>query len=204
LPSKQFLYLIQEPYLYQGNVCGLEQFRLYYTGDVSARPAIFTNLPATFHANLSGRDCTTCSIKMGGLKVFFLSVYLDINTTVEEPNWMKTIQKTRANNANHYAAVDSNLHSTLWECQIANPRGLEMEDLIYGTGLSLINTGNKPTFETRRASPIIDLTLTSPALATHVRQWHVEDKMHLSDHNQISCVVRLWPEPLPVCKGRNL
>jgi hypothetical protein len=70
-----------------------------------------------------------------------------------------------------------------------------MEDLIYGTGLSLINTGNKPTFETRRGSLIMDLTLTSPALATHVRQWHVEDEMHLSAHHQISCVVR---------KGRNL
>jgi hypothetical protein len=44
----------------------------------------------------------------------------------------------------------------------------------------------------------------SPSLANHATQWRVHDEMHLLDHNLISCILRLAPEPLPVRKGRKL
>jgi hypothetical protein len=113
LPQSSFMIMIQEPYLYKGNVCGLDKWNLHFTRDINARTAIFTHQPVTFHANLSGRDCTTCSMIMGGTLVYFSSVYLDINSTVQEPNWVKTLHKAQADQAHQFTAVDSNIHSVL-------------------------------------------------------------------------------------------
>jgi hypothetical protein len=205
LPSQgPYLYLLQEPYLYLGNVCGLDKSRLYFTQDVSSHTSIFSNLPLTFHAHLSGSDCTTCSMELGGRKVFFSSVYLDINQVVAEPNWAKTITKAESTGSSHYARVDGNSHSTLWGCNITNPRGSNLETFIYSHNIILHNTGSKPTFETQRGSSIIDITLTSPSLANQVTRWQVHDKMHLSDHHLVSSLVSLRPEPLPVRNGCKL
>jgi ribonuclease HI/retron-type reverse transcriptase len=79
-----------------------------------------------------------------------------------------------------------------------------LEDVIYAQGLALSNQGHKPTFETRRGSSIIDLTLTSPSLTNSITNWRVCDEMHLSDHHLITCQIRLAPEALPLRKGRKL
>jgi ribonuclease HI len=204
LPAGQFICLIQEPYLWQKNVCGLDQTKLFYPRDVDARTAIFSNLPLTFHANLSGRDCSTCSVELNGQRVYFSSVYLDILKSVEEPNWLKAMSKAQSTQRHYFAAADVNAHSTLWGSPQSNPRGNELEDLIYAQGLSLINQGCKPTFETKRGSSIIDLTLTSPSLAAFVTNWKVCDEMHLSDHHLLTCQVRLTPEVMQLRKGRKL
>lgn len=205
-PSGSYLIMIQEPYLHQHNVCGLDNARLYYLRDVDTRTAIYSSedLKLTFHNNLSTRDCTTCSIDLNGELVFFSSVYLDINSTVEEPGWLRTMARAQAKQKGHFAMLDSNSHSRMWGCRDANPRGLELEDVITSHGLSVLNTGHKPTFETQRGSSIIDLTLASPALANRVTRWQVLDEMHLSDHHLISCSILLAPERLPVRRGRKL
>jgi hypothetical protein len=192
--SGNYIYLIQEPYLYQGNVCSLDKARLFYSRNLHCRTVIFSNLPLTFHASLSVRDCTTCSVPMNGKNTYFSSVYLDINRTIEEPFWTKTIQKAQTTGSHHYAGIDSNAHSPIWGSPTPNPRGLSLEDFIYAYSLLLLNTGNKPTFETRGGNSIINITLTSPPLANHTLGWQVHDEMHLSDHHLISCAVRLTPE----------
>jgi ribonuclease HI/retron-type reverse transcriptase len=205
-PSGSYLFLLQEPYLHQHNVCGLDKTRLYFLRDIDTRTAIYASpdLKLTLHSNLSSRDCTTCSLVLNGECVFFSSVYLDINTTVEEPGWMRTIARAQAKQKAHLTMVDSNAHSRMWGCQDSNPRGLELEDVIATQGLTLLNTGHKPTFETQHGSSIIDLTLASPALANRITRWQVHDEMHLSDHHLISCTIHLAPERLPVRKGRKL
>ena len=202
----QYIWLLQEPYLHRQNVCGLDKTRLYYTRDVDTRTAIYTSpgIRLTLCSNLSGRDCTTCSFELNGQKTFISSVYLDILATVEEPNWLKTLTKARSSNCPLIAGLDANAHSPLWGSPSANPRGLAVEDLLYANGLSLLNTGNKPTFETQAGSSIIDLTVVSPALASRVTRWRVHEEMHLSDHHMISCSVELAPQRLPVRKGRKL
>jgi hypothetical protein len=121
--SGNYIYLIQEPYLYQGNVCSLDKARLFYSRNLHCRTVIFSNLPLTFHASLSVRDCTTCSVPMNGKNTYFSSVYLDINRTIEEPFWTKTIQKAQTTGSHHYAGIDSNAHSPMWGSPTPNPRG---------------------------------------------------------------------------------
>ena len=146
LPSGSFLCLLQEPYLHNLNVCGLDRSRLLFTRDVSARTAIYfsANIRPTFHGNLSDRDCTTCSLELNGKRVFYSSVYLDINKSVEQPKWLATIAKARASGSSHMAGIDANAHSPLWGSPASNPRGLSLEDVIFTQSLSLLNVGNNP------------------------------------------------------------
>jgi hypothetical protein len=84
---------------------------------------------------------------MNGKNTYFSSVYLDINRTIEEPFWTKTIQKAQTTGSHHYAGVDSNALSPIWGSPTPHSRGLSLEDFIYAHSLLLLNTGNKPTFE---------------------------------------------------------
>ena len=206
LPNSSYICLLQEPYLYEDNVCGLDSSRLYYLKDVATRVAIYTSadIKLTIHNDLSSRDCVTCSIKLSGQYYFFSSVYLDILTTVEEPAWVRCIDKCRQKGWHFLASVDTNAHSVLWGSKSNNVRGHDLEDLIFQHGLSLLNEGDAPTFESGVGISCIDITVASPQFATKVRNWKVEDEMHLSDHHLISFDIRLQAAKPELCKSRNL
>ena len=203
--QSSYLCLLQEPYIYEGNVCGLEKNRLYYKKDVSTRVAIYASpgIKLTFHENLSSRDCATCSILLNGNYYYFSSVYLDILEVVEEPAWMKTIDKCKQLSRHFLAGIDSNAHSVLWGSKKTKPRGLQLEDLIFQQGLVLLNEGDKPTFESGVGTSWIDITVASPQLATKIRNWKVEEEMHLSDHHMITFEVKIQADKPELNKSRN-
>ena len=73
LPDQSsFICLLQEPYLYEGNVCGFPNNRVYYMKNVDTRVAIYVSadLKLTYHGDLSSRDCVTCSIRLEGQTYF--------------------------------------------------------------------------------------------------------------------------------------
>ena len=191
--QSSFICLLQEPYLHEGNVCGLDKNRVHYMKNVYTRAAIYASpdLKLSFHDDLSSRDCATCSIKLGNQSYFFSSVYLDIAETVEEPMWSKTVMRCQLGDKHLVAGLDSNAHSQLWGHPTNNKRGLELEDFLFRHGLCLLNEGNKPTFESGVGKSCIDLTVASPQFATCIREWKVHDEMHLSDHHLITANVRL-------------
>ena len=49
--NSSYICLLQEPYIYEGNVCGLDRSRVYFVRDVDTRVAIYTSpdLKLIFH-----------------------------------------------------------------------------------------------------------------------------------------------------------
>ena len=206
LPQSSYICLLQEPYIHDGNVCGLDKSRLHFVKDVGTRVAIYTSsdIKLTFHGDLSSRDCVTCSIVLNGQHYYFSSVYLDIHETVEEPAWIKTIEWCRQRDHHYLASVDSNAHSDLWGSKDINLRGSNLEGLIFQYGLSLLNKGDAFTFEAGVGVSTIDITVASPNFATKVRNWQVQDEMHLSDHHLITFEVKLQATRPELARSRNL
>jgi hypothetical protein len=170
------------------------------------RAAIYASpeLGLTFHDELSSRDCATVSFKVDGDKVYFSSVYLDIQLTIEEPAWILTLQKLPPGRSHILAGVDSNSHSDVWGSPSSNRRGTLMETLLFEHKLCVLNKGNSPTFETNQAATCIDITVVSPALASFVTKWTVQTEMHMSDHHLITMNLQIRPDKMPLRKGRHL
>jgi hypothetical protein len=63
-----YLYFLQEPYLWEGNPCGLTKSNLYFFPDSKCRAAIYASpeLGLMFHPLLSSQDCTTCLVEIEG------------------------------------------------------------------------------------------------------------------------------------------
>ena len=57
---------------------------------------------------------------------------------------------------------DLNAHSKLWGSATDTARRFRVEKLLFDYVLMCTNEGEVPTFVTRKASTIIDLTLVSP------------------------------------------
>jgi hypothetical protein len=79
-----------------------------------------------------------------------------------------------------------------------------MESLLFKYELRVLNEGNSPTFQTRQAATCIDITVATPALASLVTKWTVQNEMHMFDHHLITMELLLRPDKLPLRKGRNL
>jgi hypothetical protein len=58
-----------------------------------------------------------------------------------------------------------------------------MESLLFKYELRVLNEGNSPTFQTRQAATCIDITVATPALASLVTKWTVQNEMHMLDHH---------------------
>jgi hypothetical protein len=76
-----------------------------------------------------------------------------------------------------------------------------VDDLIATYGLIAHNVGRKPTFVTSRGRTIIDVTISTAALAGRIRKWKVSDKPTLSDHRLIEMELAVSPSEVPT--GRN-
>jgi hypothetical protein len=161
-------------------------------------------LGLTFHPQLSSRDCSTCLFCIEDELIYVSSVYLDITLTVEEPAWIRSLTKASLNRTHYLAGIDSNDHSNAWGSPSNNPRGGLVEEILFEHGLCLLNKGNCPTFETARAATIIDITVASPALATLMSNWKVQQEMHLSDNHLFTVNLKVQPDLMPLHKGRNL
>jgi hypothetical protein len=189
LPSTPFIYLLQEPYIWQSNPCGLTKFNLHFLPDISCQAAIYASpeLGLSFHPSLSSRDCATCSIVVEDEKIFFSSVYLDCLLTVKDPAWLRTIAKTSSARRHYLAGIDTNAHSDVWcSTSTTDRRDHDVETILFQAGLCVLNKGTDPTFETAKEATCIDITVVSPALASVVKNWKVMQEMHLSDHHLIA------------------
>ncbi|KAK9717534.1 Endonuclease-reverse transcriptase [Popillia japonica] len=81
---------------------------------------------------------------------------------------------------------DANAHHSVWGSTGINRRGELLTNFLAENGLTTLNRGNKPTFETASRAEVIDITVSTPRLAMWVKQWHVSGEPSLSDHRYVS------------------
>ena len=80
---------------------------------------------------------------------------------------------------------DFNAASVLWGSERTNNRGVILEEWIERLGLTVINTGVKPTFQRGKQQSFLDLTICNDKIKGKIRDWMVLEIESLSDHNYI-------------------
>ncbi|CAG5036677.1 unnamed protein product [Parnassius apollo] len=82
---------------------------------------------------------------------------------------------------------DFNGWHPIWGSPVANARGGDVVDLVYGNELVVCNVGDSPTFETishgRHRDSIIDITLASESIYHLVSEWQVNPQICTSSQH---------------------
>ena len=138
------------------------------------------------HRTMSDRDVTVVVANFRGTEVYVASVYCDI-TLDRLP--AKLIELMEHRDKAVIIGMDSNAHSTMWNCDETNSRGEIVEHFIVQHNLQVLNTGTTRTFCSGVGSSIIDITLCSTDFLGLIQNWHVEKSFCFSDHRRISFTV---------------
>lgn len=107
---------------------------------------------------------------------------MDILEQVDLPWLTAILEYTERFHLKLLLALDTNVHSSFYSMFQSNARGRRLEDIIIQFSLRVENRGFIPTFQTVRASSIIDVTLSK---GVEVWNWHVDETFNASDHNTI-------------------
>jgi len=117
--------------------------------------------------------------------VVLVSAYFKYNRPTTD--FTERIRSIAQDHSSLLICADSNGHSTRWHNQNTNARGRTIEEMIDDLLLHIHNVPNStPTYErAHMGSSNIDLTLTTPNLKRHIKNWAVENDTD-SDHNSLS------------------
>ena len=130
------------------------------------------------------KDVIVCQTKINNKLTFLVSLYLDCKV-LGFPKELVDLMRNVGNN-DILIGTDSNAHSTVWNSPATDNRGDLVNKFLIDNNLTCCNIGNNPTFISGSGfSSIIDLTLTNFRLSQHVRNWHVEQVLHSTDHFRI-------------------
>lgn len=94
-------------------------------------------------------------------------------------------QHLRASRSKAIIAGDFNAKSPQWGMDLSDARGQMLTDWIASNDLVVSNRGNKPTFVHQNYGSILDLTLTTVAVASNINNWNILEMESLSDHKYI-------------------
>jgi ribonuclease HI len=124
-------------------------------------------------------------------EIIVVSVYADINKDAVPMELINITKYCGDNNLPLVLGADTNAHSSCWGCSENNSRGDEYELFIASNNLSILNVGSLPTFQTTRASSIIDVSFVTYDLYDLVQEWRVSEEDFLSDHKCIEFEMNL-------------
>jgi ribonuclease HI len=154
-------------------------------------------------SNFSDKDHTTIHVSLMDLhgratQVIFSSIYCP-GYRENRNNSVSLIMKDLTEHCLHkhiplVMSMDSNSHHPIWGDKNLDDRGQNLLDFISSNSLSIMNTGNKPTFvslNATQASSVIDLTLVSVNSTHLIQNWRVSDNNYNSDHKSIVFEVKL-------------
>lgn len=202
--NKTAVAFIQEPWLSRsGSIQGLGNLKgkLITSNEPSPRAAIFVtnNIPVQTLTEFCSRDI--CTIKTAvststSREVVLASVYMPDGEDPPPQDLVRLVNHCEAEGLDVIVATDSNCHHTVWGNEKTNNRGKTLIEYLSTTKLDIINTGSKPTFVTRRAKTIIDLTLANDGGSKLISNWHVSDEASCSDHRWIRFDLGIVPTPL--------
>ncbi len=182
--------LIQEPYLVKGKLPYLNETKCKsFVPCRNARTAIICSqeLNAWYAPSLSDRDTTTIILKDKAMgEIVISSMYFDILLGMPEK-----LEKLSKETKPLVICADTNAHSVLWGCEESNPRGEMIEEFIIQNDFLILNVGNNPTYVSRGAETIIDVTFTKNTTDEMIQNWRVDRKTLLSDHRLIQMEITI-------------
>jgi ribonuclease HI len=190
--------LITEPYCVDGKaIFDSVLYKTYSQVSLVDRPRAAIAVPNSTNAYafdyLSNRDTTTIKLEDSLTKksMFLVSAYLADKKDKTAPVVGQLIQDiVNLADTQKWGLLigsDSNAHSLLWGSKDQNPRGTQVESFMATNNLSIINTGNTPTWKTSWGDSVIDITITNKTLEDRVSDWLVNTEYHsFSDHRLIT------------------
>jgi ribonuclease HI len=149
-------------------------------------------------SDFMSKDVATCLWKTDDAlvpEIILLSVYADINKETISKELQEITNYCGTRHLPIIICCDTNAHSVIWGCNENNARGDDFETFIAGNNLSILNIGGKPTFETSRASSIIDISLVSYNLYDMMSDWNVKEEDFVSDHKCIEFQLNMSQPP---------
>ena len=188
LKQNDYVAFLSEPYTAFGKVCSMPKgYEVFHAaaglGVVRAALVLPRLLSPIFLEHLSTRDCAVAMVRHDERNILLVSMYLDSSIPIAEQEFMDVVMNyCDEHDCGVVLAMDSNAHSDLYSDVESDERGEHLEEFIFRHSLFVANTGNIPTFETARASSIIDVTLVR---GVTVRDWEVSQYYNASDHNSI-------------------
>lgn len=117
--------------------------------------------------------------------IYFYSCYARPSWTINEYQIMldNLVQDAQARSP-RVIAGDFNAWATTWGSRMTNQRGKRLLDSFAALDVTLLNEGNKETFNRAGRSSIIDITFISNSLLRNTK-WCVSDTYTHSDHQAI-------------------
>jgi hypothetical protein len=186
---------IQEPYLHQNRMAGLiKSHRNYISHEDKCRAAIIiTNnkIDAILIKQRSNSDSVLVELRYNNTRFFTVGTYFDIMKEIErELNKIEEILEfTKGNGL--VIAVNSNSRSMAWHASQTNQRGKIMEEYILSKNVYIMNEESElSTFQNRRGSSNIDLTIVNNQLLKELKKWEISEEESCSDHNIIKFGLR--------------
>jgi hypothetical protein len=188
--------LMQEPAVQKGgSISGLPKGTQVFAGKTPrAAIAATRDLNAWAMDDFTTNDIAACLWLTGQEEVpeiIIMSIYFDINKEVISCDVTRLLDYAELKQLPVILGADSNAHSKLWGCEQNNARGNDFEEILSRWNLSINNIGLVPTFQTVRASSIIDVTLTSYTLFDRILGWEVSEKNFDSDHKCVQFELNL-------------
>jgi hypothetical protein len=113
-------------------------------------------------------------------------MYLDINEEID--NKMAKVDEILqySKGSGILIAMDSNSRSTVWHDNQTNSRGKMLKEYLISRDLHIMNEESElTTFQSRRGSSNIDLTIVNNLLLKNFSDWEISEDDSCSDHNII-------------------
>ena len=186
LSTKPRIGFVTEPYTAFKKVVGKPlEYQVYPEIVLDSAPRAVLYIPKIIKCvsvpQMSNPDCQVALLYLQTGTILVASIYLDINLS-PVPDWLEAITEYAASKRYPLLiTMDSNAHSTLYGPD-DNDRGRRLEQFIIDNGLTVVNRGNTPTFQTLQAESFIDITLVKDV---EIHNWRVSLDYNASDHNSI-------------------
>ncbi|XP_020297157.1 uncharacterized protein LOC109861770 [Pseudomyrmex gracilis] len=205
--------LIQEPWIVKGAVKGLSGCSCLYKAhsDNRVRSCILVKgLNAIFLPQLSSEDLTVINVRVKlaeekNMEVLIWSVYMSYDST--DPPLHEEVKNlvayAEAREFELLLVCDGNSHHVGWGGTDTNLRGESLHNYLMGTGLTILNRGNEPTFLDSRRQEVIDITICAERVAGLVNDWRVSDEPSGSDHRQIRLTLQQIQQISWVCNPQK-
>ncbi|XP_045450167.1 uncharacterized protein LOC123658921 [Melitaea cinxia] len=193
--------LVQEPYVGGvGRVTGKSGIRVFQPADqgngtVKAAIIIFgADFYVKQYPELTTNNITVVGIRVRGREITLVSFYFEPDLPMD--SYLAHLRRVQRETGARSMIVggDANAKCVWWGSPVTDRRGVELCGTLEDLGLSLLNQGETPTFDTIRGgvrySSYIDITAVSLDLLGLVDGWRVCDDLTSSDHNGISFLIR--------------
>ena len=198
LKQNDYIAFLSEPYTAFGKVCSMPKgYEVFHAspglGIVRAALVLPKVLSPIFLEHLSTPDCAVGMVRHDERNILLVSVYLDANIPVFDQEFLEVVLTyCDDHDCGIVMSMDSNAHSDLYSDVESDERGEQLEEFIFRHSFHVVNEGRVPTFETARASSIIDVTLVR---GVSVRGWEVSRHYNASDHNSIYFLIVVDIQP---------